>query len=143
MTPRDIYWIRCFASGFSGTALNRPDGVAVDALGNVWVTNEGNDCLSVFVGAGDGFLSSRLPEGDVLASGDLIQGARGDRVTSRLVFHFKDGSIKDGSINDETSVFCRSDGFQKSIRRQLLHEGNNLVDSPALLCENGCARETA
>ena len=40
------------SSGFSGTGLNRPYGVAVDALGNVWVTNEGNDSLTVFIGAG-------------------------------------------------------------------------------------------
>jgi DNA-binding beta-propeller fold protein YncE len=37
---------------FSGAGLNRPYGVAVDQLGNVWVTNEGNDSLTVFIGAG-------------------------------------------------------------------------------------------
>ena len=40
-----------------------------------------------------GFLSLRAPEGAVLANGDLIQDARGGRVTSRLVYHFKDGSL--------------------------------------------------
>ncbi len=40
------------SSGFSGAGLNRPYGVAVDGLGNVWVTNEGNDSLTVFIGAG-------------------------------------------------------------------------------------------
>jgi hypothetical protein len=53
-----------------------------------------------------GFLSLRSPEGGVLASGDLIQDARGDRVTSRLVFHFKDGSL-----NDETAVFSQRGHF--------------------------------
>ena len=40
------------SNGFSGADLNRPYGVAVDQLGNVWVTNEGNDSLTVFIGAG-------------------------------------------------------------------------------------------
>ena len=47
-----------------------------------------------------GFLSLRSPEGRLIASGDLIQNMRDDRVTSRLVFHFKDGSL-----SDETTVF--------------------------------------
>jgi len=54
-----------------------------------------------------GFLSLRSPEGDMLAVGDLIQGVRGDRVTSRVVFHFKDGSI-----NDETVVFSQRSRFR-------------------------------
>jgi DNA-binding beta-propeller fold protein YncE len=39
-------------SGFSGVGMNRPYGVAVDQLGNVWVSNEGNDSLTVLIGAG-------------------------------------------------------------------------------------------
>src|SRR5882762_4733225 len=42
-----------------------------------------------------GFLSLRSLDGTMLASGDLIQNARGDRVTTRLVFRFKDGSTHD------------------------------------------------
>jgi len=42
-----------------------------------------------------------------MASGDLIQTSRGDRVTSRLVFHFKDGSVQ-----DETAVFTQSGRFR-------------------------------
>ncbi len=53
-----------------------------------------------------GFLSLRSPAGDVLASGDLIQDIRDDRVTSRLVFHFKDGSL-----HDETFVFTQRRDF--------------------------------
>ena len=64
-----------------------------------------------------GFLSLRSPERDVLASGDLIQGTRGDRVTSRLVFHFKDGSI-----NDETSVFSQRGHF-RLLRYNLVQKG--------------------
>jgi hypothetical protein len=54
-----------------------------------------------------GFLSLRSTDGTLLANGDLIQTARGDRVTSRLVFHFKDGSIL-----DETAVFSQRREFQ-------------------------------
>jgi hypothetical protein len=54
-----------------------------------------------------GFLVLRTLEGDTLADGDLIQVAHGDRVTSRLVFHFKDGSI-----HDETAVFSQRRNFR-------------------------------
>jgi hypothetical protein len=54
-----------------------------------------------------GFLSLRSAEGTLLANGDLIQGARGNTVTSRLVFHFKDGSL-----SDETAVFSQRGHFR-------------------------------
>jgi hypothetical protein len=49
-----------------------------------------------------GFLTLKTLDGTRLADGDLIQTARGDRVTTRLVFHFKDGSI-----HDETVVYSQ------------------------------------
>jgi hypothetical protein len=49
-----------------------------------------------------GFLVLRTLDGKALADGDLIQTARGNRVTTRLVFHFKDGSI-----HDETTVYSQ------------------------------------
>jgi hypothetical protein len=54
-----------------------------------------------------GFLSLRTTDGALVANGDLMQVARGDRVTSRLVFHFKDGSL-----SDETSVFSQRQSFR-------------------------------
>jgi hypothetical protein len=54
-----------------------------------------------------GFLSLRSPDGSLLAHGDLIQDARGGRVTSRLVYRFKDGSLQ-----DETAVFSQRGHFQ-------------------------------
>jgi hypothetical protein len=47
-----------------------------------------------------GFLALRTLEGNTLAAGDLIEATQRDRVVSRLTFHFKDGSI-----DDETTVF--------------------------------------
>jgi hypothetical protein len=53
-----------------------------------------------------GFLTLRTVDGTLVANGDLIQNARAGRVTSRLVFHFKDGSLR-----DETAVFTQSGTF--------------------------------
>jgi len=61
-----------------------------------------------------GFLTLRTLEGRLIADGDLIQNARGARVTSRLVFRFKDGSL-----HDETAVFSQ--------RRQLRLISDRLV----------------
>jgi hypothetical protein len=54
-----------------------------------------------------GFLALRSKEGRVLAVGDLFQVVRGDRVTSRLLLRFKDGSV-----DDETTVFSQRGNFQ-------------------------------
>jgi hypothetical protein len=55
-----------------------------------------------------GFVVLRsLQSGAVIANGDLIQFTRGDRVTGRLVFHFKDGSLQ-----DETAVFSQRHQFR-------------------------------
>jgi hypothetical protein len=55
-----------------------------------------------------GFLVLRsVDSGAIIANGDLIQFSRGDRVTSRLVFHFKDGSLQ-----DETAVFTQRGKFR-------------------------------
>jgi len=54
-----------------------------------------------------GFLVLRHLDGDILASGHLIQNAKGNRVTSELEFRFKDGSV-----HQETSVFSQRRKFQ-------------------------------
>ena len=54
-----------------------------------------------------GFLLLETLEGKTLAVGDLIQVSHGGRVTSRLVFHFHDGSL-----DDETTVFTQRKVFQ-------------------------------
>ena len=54
-----------------------------------------------------GFLSLRSPDGSLIAHGDLIQNARGGRVTSRLIYRFKDRSLQ-----DETAVFSQRGHFQ-------------------------------
>src|SRR2546421_12536640 len=53
-------------------------------------------------GTGHGFLGLRTMDGVLLASGEQVQIARNNRITKRLTFHFKDGSI-----DDETTVFSQ------------------------------------
>jgi hypothetical protein len=54
-----------------------------------------------------GFLKLSSADGTRLADGDLFQTASGGRVTSRLTFHFKDGSLQ-----DETTVFTQQKTFR-------------------------------
>jgi Aldehyde dehydrogenase family len=54
-----------------------------------------------------GFLALRSKERRVLAVGNLFQVVRGDRVTSRVLFRFKDGSV-----DDESAVFSQGGNFQ-------------------------------
>lgn len=54
-----------------------------------------------------GFLGLKTSSGVMVARGDLLQQARGNQVTSRLVYAFKDGSVQ-----DETAVFSQRGHFQ-------------------------------
>ena len=54
-----------------------------------------------------GFLEMRAGDGIVVATGDSIQVVHGNRVTTETVFHFKDGSV-----DDETTVFSQHRKFQ-------------------------------
>jgi hypothetical protein len=54
-----------------------------------------------------GFLVLRTPEGETLGDGDLTQVARGDQVTAKLVFRFKDGSLR-----EETTVYSQHRTFR-------------------------------
>jgi hypothetical protein len=54
-----------------------------------------------------GFLLLSTMEGKPLADCDLIQVFGGNRVTSHLVFRFKDGSV-----HDETAVFSQRGNFR-------------------------------
>ncbi len=54
-----------------------------------------------------GFLALRNLDGTRLADGELTQVAEGDRVTSRLIFRFKDGSLY-----DDTTIFSQRAAFQ-------------------------------
>jgi hypothetical protein len=64
-----------------------------------------------------GFLVVRTLEGKVLADGDIIQTASGDRVTTKLVFRFADGSFQ-----EETTVFSQGKRF-RLISNRLVQKG--------------------
>src|SRR5436309_14356811 len=54
-----------------------------------------------------GFLALRTLDGKRLADGEMTQIAEGDRVTSRLIFRFKDGSVY-----DDTTIFSQQGAFR-------------------------------
>jgi hypothetical protein len=54
-----------------------------------------------------GFLVLRDLDDNILASGGLTQLANGNRVTTELIFHFKDGPS-----HEETAVFSQRRTFQ-------------------------------
>jgi hypothetical protein len=58
-------------------------------------------------GALHGFLVVRSQAGATLGYGEITQVTDGDRVTTHLVFHFRDGSL-----DDETTVFTQRTTFQ-------------------------------
>jgi len=64
-----------------------------------------------------GFLSLRGPDGRTLATGDLLQTVAAGRVTARLVFTFRDGSV-----SEETAVFSQRGHF-KLISDHLVQKG--------------------
>src|SRR5512141_3352762 len=53
-----------------------------------------------------GFLVLSTSDGKPIAVGDVIQTTRGSQVTTRLVYHFNDGSLQ-----DETTVFSQRRSF--------------------------------
>jgi hypothetical protein len=64
-----------------------------------------------------GFLTLKTLDGVQLADGDLLQNANGDRVTTRLLFHFKDGSV-----HDDTAVYSQKQRF-RLITDHLIQKG--------------------
>ena len=68
-------------------------------------------------GTSHGFLALRSTTGSLLASGDQAQVARGERITNKVVFRFKDGSI-----HDETAIFSQK-GHLRLIAYHLVQKG--------------------
>lgn len=80
-------------------------------------------------GIAHGFLTLSTPGGKRLADGDLIQTARADRVTSRVVLQFRDGSV-----HDETVVFSQKDHF-RLLRNHLVQTGPSFPRSIDMLVD--------
>jgi hypothetical protein len=72
-----------------------------------------------------GFLILTTLDGVVIAHGELAQVARGDQVTSHMIFHFKDGSLQ-----DETTVYSQH-GIFRLISYHMVQKGpafKNAID---------------
>jgi hypothetical protein len=95
-----------FTLALAGAALLQPAAASAESI-----------AVRYAEGVVHGFLSLRSLDGSMLASGDLLQTAHGDRVTTRLVFHFKDGST-----SDETAVFSQQGHF-RLISDHLVQQG--------------------
>jgi len=80
-----------------------------------------------------GFLRLSALDGTMLADGDLIQTAQGTRVTSHLVFHFRDGSL-----HDETAVFAQRGDF-RLISYRLVQHGSSFPRAPFARSLNTCS----
>lgn len=77
--------------------------VSVFILGTVSVAQQPQPVpVHHMQGTSHAFLVLRGESGAVLGYGELLQIARGDRVNSRLTYHFRDGSI-----DDDTTVFSQ------------------------------------
>jgi hypothetical protein len=59
------------------------------------------------LGTVHGFLVQRAEDGRIVATGDSVQVSHGDVVTSRTTFTYKDGSV-----DDETTVFSQRRAFR-------------------------------
>jgi hypothetical protein len=58
-------------------------------------------------GSAHGFVVLRTLQGNRIATGDMTQIVEGDRITSRLIFRFRDGSI-----DDDRTVFSQRGTFR-------------------------------
>jgi hypothetical protein len=88
--------VKFLAALIACSALIQPNGLWADQVG-----------VHYAEGPLHGFLVLQTLEGKTLAAGDLIQNAAGDRVTTKLVLRFKDGSV-----HEETTEFSQRDKFQ-------------------------------
>ena len=106
---------------FSGWCRRNDGGVKLACIGAIALWSAAVLAGQVQVrhseGIVHGFLALRAPDGALIANGDLIQLAQGGRVTSRLVFRFKDGSLR-----DETSVYTQRGAF-RLVSNHLVQKG--------------------
>ena len=81
-----------------------------------------------------GFVVLRTLNNALIASGDLIQMHRGGAIESRMVFHFKDGSV-----SDETTVFTQDRIFTLQSYR-LLQRGPAFTEDTEISLERASGK---
>jgi len=87
-------------------------------------------------GLSNGFLALRTMEGKLLADGEITQVANDDRVTSRVFFRFKDGSIY-----DDTAVFSQRGSF-RLLSDHLVEKGPSFKDPMETLVDASTGQVT-
>jgi hypothetical protein len=83
-----------------------------------------------------GFFVVKTLQGKTLADGDMTQVAHGDRVTTRLTVHFKDGSV-----HDETAVFSQRHNF-RLLNYHLIQQGSTFPHPIELLIDGSTGQVT-
>jgi hypothetical protein len=84
-----------------------------------------------------GFLVLSTLNGEPLAVGDLAEVVRGNVVTSRLTFHFKDGSLQ-----EETTVFSQRRSF-RLISDHMVQKGPTFPQQSDVLIDMSSGKVTA
>jgi len=87
-------------------------------------------------GVTHGLLALRSTSGATLALGDLLQTSKGDRVESRMTFHFKDGSLY-----DETGTFSQQQVFTM-VAYRLVQRGPSFPEAVDVSIDRNTARYT-
>jgi len=80
-----------------------------------------------------GYLTLRTLQGETIAEGDLIQNAQDDRVTTHVIFRFKDGSL-----HDDTTIFSQREHF-RLLTSHLIQKGPAFKEPKDVMvnCETG------
>ena len=91
----EIWWLR-MVSLVAIVSLFLPAGLLSDSI-----------AVRYTEGMTHGFLVLQELDGKTIADGDLVQSSKGGRITDRMTFHFKDGSLC-----DETFVFTQRGAFR-------------------------------
>jgi hypothetical protein len=87
-------------------------------------------------GTSHGFLVVRSADGQVLASGELVQTVSGDRVNSEMTLYFKDGSVY-----DETAVYSQDKDF-RLLTHHLRRTGPSFPDADDQLIDTASGSVT-
>ncbi len=83
-----------------------------------------------------GFLVLSTLDGEQIAVGDLTEVVHGNRVTSHLIYHFKDGSLQ-----DETTVFSQRQAFSL-VSYHLIQKGPTFKQPTEMTFQTSSGRVT-
>jgi hypothetical protein len=88
-------------------------------------------------GSAHGFVALKNLQGTRLATGDMTQTVHGDRVTSHLVFRFRDGSV-----DEDTTIFTQR-GVFRLISDHHIQRGPSFPEHVDMLIDEGSGKVTS